>query len=139
MTARPTLTTVHREVMDLLTTTGLHVAWWPAETLPTAPDGRVAQFVALSPTPGSGTYARMSGGTSGRSDSVQLICGGPTIRDSLAAAEKARAALDGVRLPSGALLREDGFQDVLPAAEPGTNPIRVYTQLTYVWTTKGLA
>ena len=127
-----TLTTVHDEALTLLKAAGLNADYGPRTTL-------TGQAVTLWPTAGTDRYTRAGGGRSGRNDVLTLTCSGPTIRDALAVAGKVRRALGGVRLPSGALLREDSFQAVEPLTEPAADPQRVSTQLTFVWTAKGLS
>lgn len=129
-----TSTKVHAEVKAALEAAGLHVQWGPADSLPTV-DGLPGQAVVLWPAAPIHDHGRMCGGRSGRTDLVAVTCVGATSLDALAVADKVEAAIGGVRLPSGGLLRQAAASR--PVAEPNTDPRRVSLGVEYSTITKG--
>lgn len=108
----------------------------PAKNLPTNADGRVGQFAVLWPDARLNRTTRMSGASSGGEDGVVVICGGATVRDALAVADKVHAALDGLVLsPKGSPLRQTARTRAAP--EPNADPVRVSCAVEYSTITKG--
>ena len=131
------VTVVHEEIRAALVAAGVAATYGPAPYLPTRDDGMVGQAAVLWPTPGRVQQTRSSGRMSGREDRVQITCVGATVLDCLAAVSKVRAALVGVRLPSGGLLIEDPIA-MQPTTEPNTDPVRVSVPLMFTCVTKGV-
>ena len=132
------VTVVHEEIRATLVAAGVTAVYGPAPSLPVRDDGMVGQAAVLWPTPGRVQQTRSSGGMSGRGDRVQVTCVGATVLDCLGAVSKVRAALVGVRLPSGGLLNEDPIAISLqPTTEPNTDPVRVSVPLMFTCVTKG--
>ena len=130
------VTVVHEEIRATLVTAGVTAVYGPAPSLPVRDDGMVGQAAVLWPTPGRVQQTRSSGRMSGREDRVQITCVGASVLDCLAAVSKVRAALVGVRLPSGGLLIEDPVA-MQPTTEPSTDPVRVRVPLMFTCVTKG--
>lgn len=130
------VTVVHEEIRATLVAAGVTAVYGPAPSLPVRDDGMVGQAAVLWPTPGRVQQTRSSGRMSGREDRVQVTCVGATVLDCLAAVSKVRAALVGVRLPSGGLLIEDPIA-MQPTTEPSTDPVRVSVPLMFTFVTKG--
>lgn len=125
---------VHGEVKALLEAAGVHVEWGPARNLPTT-QGLVGQAAVLWPAAPINDHGRMCGSRSARTDLVVVTCVGATSLDALAVADRVEAALGGVRLPSGGLLRQAAASR--PAAEPNSDPRRVSLGVEYSMITKG--
>ena len=131
------VTVVHEEIRAALVAAGVTAVYGPAPSLPVRDDGMVGQAAVLWPSPGRVQQTRSSGRMSGREDRVQVTCVGATVLDCLAAVSKVRAALVGVRLPSGGLLIEDPIA-MQPTTEPNTDPVRVSVPLMFTCVTKGV-
>ena len=131
------VTVVHEEIRAALVAAGVTAVYGPAPSLPVRDDGMVGQAAVLWPSPGRVQQTRSSGRMSGREDRVQVTCVGATVLDCLAAVSKVRAALVGVRLPSGGLLIEDPVS-MQPTTEPNTDPVRVSVPLMFTCVTKGV-
>lgn len=130
------LTSFYTSVMARLNTR-LPSFYGPAPSLPTS-GGKVAQCAVLWATPGEPGHRADAVSTADRRDSFTIICVGATALDSLAAADKVRAALTGrVLHPGASPLREVGVA-ATPAAEPGTDPVRVSTTLSFTTISKEL-
>ena len=129
-----TSTAVHGQIKAALEAAGLHVEWGPADSLPVV-DGLVGQAVVLWPDAPLYDHDRACGGRSGRFDRAVLTCVGASSLDALAVADRVEAALGGVRLPSGGLLRQVAASR--PVAEPNTDPRRVSLGVEYSTITKG--
>lgn len=128
------LTSFYTSVMDRLNTR-LPSFYGPAPSLPTS-GGKVAQCAVLWPTPGSPATRADAHGPHQRTETFTVLCIGATALDSLAAADKARTALTGwVPAPGSRPTAETGVP-VAPAAEPGTDPIRITTTLQFTTITK---
>lgn len=130
------VTVVHEEIRAALVAAGVTAVYGPAPSLPVRDDGMVGQAAVLWPTPGRVQQTCSSGRMSGREDRVQVTCVGATVLDCLAAVSRVRAALVGVRLPSGGLLIEDPIA-MQPTTEPSTDPVRVSVPLMFTCVTKG--
>lgn len=131
------VTVVHEEIRAALVAAGVTAVYGPAPSPPVRDDGMVGQAAVLWPSPGRVQQTRSSGRMSGREDRVQITCVGATVLDCLAAVSKVRAALVGVRLPSGGLLIEDPIA-MQPTTEPNTDPVRVSVPLMFTCVTKGV-
>lgn len=130
------LTNFYTSVMGLLEAS-LPAFYGPAPSLPTS-NGKVKQCAVLWATPGEPGHRADAISTADRRDSFTVICVGATALDSLAATDKVRAALTGQTLHQGASpIREVGVA-ATPAAEPGTDPVRVSTTLSFTTISKEL-
>lgn len=131
------LTTFHREVKERLDAV-LPAFWGPAEVLPTV-GGKVRQCAVLWPSTGVEATRADSTAVYQRRDTLRVVCVGQTVLDALAAAQKTRQALHGVRLTAsgrgGGRIREAGFTGD-PVPEPGTDPVRVSLTLQFEAHTK---
>lgn len=129
-------TSVHSAILAALQGAGVYAVPGPADDLPVAADGRVAQAAVLWPAAPLHAYTRLVGESSGRRDRVTVICVGPTAFDALAVADKVEAAIGGMRTsPKGGTLQQTASTE--PAAEPNADPVRVSMALEYTTTTKG--
>ena len=143
---RPTVTSVHTEIKAALNTAGVYAVNGPADDLPsefeTTVDGfpvriggAVRQAAVLWPSPGFHTYTRVSGSSSGRVDRVLITCVGATTFDALAVADAVEAAIGGLRLSGGDVLRQTLATQ--PSPEPNADPRRVSLAVEYTTITKG--
>ena len=131
-----TATSVFAAIKAALTAAGLAAYDGPADDLPTAADGLVAQAAVLWPSR-LNQYSRMNGHNSGASDRVTVTCVGPTVRDALAVADKVDAALGGLMLSAkGGTLRQTAVSGA-PVPEPNADPVRVSIAVEYSAITKG--
>ena len=132
--SRPTVTAVHGEIKAALVAAGVYVVDGPADDLPSV-DGVVGQAAVLWPSPGFHTYTRVSGSSSGRVDRVLIACVGATTFDALAVADAVEAAVGGLRLSGGDVLRQTLATQ--PSPEPNADPRRVSLAVEYATITKG--
>lgn len=132
----PTTTSVYGLIKSALASGGVAVFDGPGDDLPTGADGLVEQFAVLWPDARLHRTTRMSGASSGGDDGLVVICGGATVRDALAVADRVHAALDGLVLsPKGSPLRQAARTRA--AAEPNAEPVRVSLAVEYATITKG--
>ena len=129
-----TVTAVHLEIRDLLTTAGINADFGPRTDTE-------ARSVTIWPTAGVERYTRISGAPSDRADRIDLLCTGPTVLDALAMCAKVRAVLAGRRLAAagsrGGTLAEDSYTTA-PLSDVGADPQRVSCPLSFVIITKGI-
>lgn len=126
-----TTTALHTTIRDTLTAAGIHAVIGPAPTLPDTTGGQAA---ILWPHPPLGQYGRLSGGRSGRTHTLTVICVGHTTLDALAAADNVDNALAGLHVGGGILTQTLA---VPPTPEPGAAPARVQVVVEYTVITKG--
>ena len=131
---RPTVTSVHTEIKAALIAAGVHSVDGPADDLP-SDGGVVGKAAVLWPSPGFHTYTRVSGASSGRIDRVLVTCVGATTYDALAVADAVEAAIGGLRLSGGDVLRQTLVTQ--PSPEPNADPRRVSLAVEYTTITKG--
>jgi hypothetical protein len=131
-----TTTSVHAAIMAALTGAGVAAVYGPADDLPVAVDGLLAQAAVLWPAPRLNTYTRMVGTRSGGADRIVITCVGATARDALAVADKVEAAIGGMVLSAkGGTLRQTAATSPVP--EPNADPVRVSLAVEYSTITKG--
>jgi hypothetical protein len=131
-----TTTSVHASIGAALTGAGVAWVYGPAEELPTAADGLIAQAAVVYPNARLNVTSRMSGASSRGEDSTVIHCVGATARDALAVGDKVHAALNGLVLSDkGSPLRQTA--SLRPEAEPNADPVRVALAVEYSTTTKG--
>lgn len=136
---RPTVTSVHTEIKAALIAAGVYAVDGPADDLP-SDGGVVRQAAVLWPSPGFHAYTRVSGSSSGRIDRVLITCVGATTFDALAVADAVEAAVGGLRLSGGDVLRQSLVTQSLvtqPISEPNADPRRVSLAVEYTTITKG--
>ena len=131
---RPSVTSVHAAIKAALIAAGVYAVDGPADDLP-SDAGVVRQAAVLWPSPGSHTYTRVSGSSSSRIDRVLITCVGATTFDALAVADAVEAAVGGLRLSGGDVLRQSLVTQ--PISEPNADPRRVSLAVEYTTITKG--
>lgn len=131
---RPSVTSVHSEIKAALIAAGVYAVDGPADDLP-SDGGVVGKAAVLWPSPGFHTYTRVSGASSSRIDRVLITCVGATTFDALAVADAVEAAIGGLRLSGGDVLRQSLVTQ--PISEPNADPRRVSLAVEYTTITKG--
>lgn len=130
-------TALQVSIRAALSAAGVHAVFGPADDLPLAPDGRVAQAAVLWPAAGLHQYSRATGTRSGRMDGVNVVCVGATSLDALAVAEAVEAAIGGMGHPGDGSPMRQAVAAGEPTPEPNTDPVRVIYQVQYSTITKG--
>lgn len=123
-----TITQTATAVKNLLETE-LPAFYGPADQLPTTGAG-VTQCAVLWFTTGEERPRADQRGRHYRLETFRVIAVGRNQLECLAAVEKIRRALTGARL-FDARIQETGLTNTEPATEPGTDPVRISTTLTY--------
>lgn len=131
-----TTTALHAAIVTALTDAGVHAVYGPADDLPTAADGLVAQAAVLWPRARFNGGLRACGDDSRGEDVLTITCVGATVRDALAVADKVHSAIGGLRLSSkGSPLSQTIATS--PTPEPNADPVRVSLAVEYSTITKG--
>lgn len=126
----------HELIKATLIAAGIDAEYGPRKVIPVGTDGKVKQAAVLYPTAPLHQYPRTSGGSSGREDTVTVVCVGPTVLDALNVADEVEQAIGGMRLPGkGGTLRQTVSTN--PAPEPNADPVRVSMSVEYSTITKG--
>lgn len=107
----------------------------PADDLPTR-DGSVEQSAVIWATPGDPAHRANTKASHERRESFNIVCVGATSLDALASAQKVRAAIAYWVPNAGAAPVTETGLSMSPAAEPGTDPVRVSVTLQFTTTTK---
>ena len=115
--------------------TALPAFMGPANDLPTR-DGSVEQSAVIWATPGETAHRADTRASTGRRENFNIVCVGATALDALASAQKVRAAIAYWVPNTGASPVTETGLSTTPAAEPGTDPIRVSLTLQFTTITK---
>lgn len=127
-------TAIITEIRERLGVAGVQAFVAPVDKAP-LDGGRVAPFVAIWATSGRDRVRADSVARVDKVESFQLTVAAASSYECLAAVERVRAALTGVRLTCTAggsgRLYESGYNNIIPSVEVGTDPVRVSLPLQY--------